>query len=345
VDLFFVLSGFLIGGILLDAKSSENYFSVFYRRRFFRIVPAYMAVLGLSLLHILLLRVDWTPRFEFLLEGKALPQSLVPYLLFVQNFWMAASKSAHAIDGTWSLAVEEQFYLTLPLLVRFLSLRQLARTAVFVIIGAPVLRVILMLVWPEYAWARFVLMPCRADALMCGVLGAIVLRDGNWRAWIESRRRLFRVLLFVLGAGLALLTLRSPGVLDRGMQIGGLTWLAMFYACVLIYTLSFRSGWLGCVFRVRWLGWLGGIAYGVYLFHMFALGAIFGAFRGREASIEGFSDFLIVLLALVLTLVVCRLSWTYFEKPLVKLGHRTSYFFSVAPEPNLFSPKVEQMRT
>ena len=105
MDLFFVLSGFLIGGILLDTRDSPNYFRTFYARRFFRIVPLYVAVLCIALAAN---------------HGKIDEQiPTVTYFLFLQNFWMALHGTfGYLLSPTWSLAVEEQFYLTLPGIVR-----------------------------------------------------------------------------------------------------------------------------------------------------------------------------------------------------------------------------------
>src|ERR1700730_12028781 len=115
VDLFFVLSGFLIGGILLDARQSANYFRVFYTRRFFRIIPIYyvflLIVLGLSSLGTFGLTSDFSWMFVWRLPW-------LPQFLFLQNFWMALINNfgAQGLGVTWSLAVEEQFYVTIPAL-------------------------------------------------------------------------------------------------------------------------------------------------------------------------------------------------------------------------------------
>ncbi len=328
VDLFFVLSGFLIGGILLDARTAQNYFKVFYKRRFFRIVPAYVASLGVTVLLGAIAAASLSSRFAFMSEWMVSRQTWIPHLLFIQNFWMAASNSLRALDLTWSLAVEEQFYLTLPLLVWLLPPRKLARWVVAIICLAPVIRFALLLGWPEKLLSRFVLMPCRADALMLGVLGAILTRDTLWRERITSNRTAMRILLAFLAVGFVVLTLRSPSNLDRGMQMVGYTWLACFYLCILLYGLTNKSGWLSQFFRARWLGWLGGMAYGVYLFHVIVLQLTFGFFRNHEPRIGSISDAFLAVLALALTLVFCRISWIYFEKPLVKLGHREDYEFA-----------------
>lgn len=142
VDLFFVLSGFLIGGILLDAKHSKNYFETFYIRRAFRILPIYGVVLILYFSRHLPIR--WLP--ELLGQTSALPIPWFSFFTFTQNFWMAAFGwyGPLAIAPTWSLAVEEQFYLTIPFLVRKLRQKVLYLALFCAIIGAPLLRSILL---------------------------------------------------------------------------------------------------------------------------------------------------------------------------------------------------------
>ena len=115
VDLFFVLSGFLIGGILLDARESPRYFQTFYIRRAYRIFPLYGVMTFLFLMRHLPFRL--LPGHF----GDVSPLTIPwwSYVTLTQNFWMAQQGwyGAVAMAVTWSLAVEEQFYLTIPLLV------------------------------------------------------------------------------------------------------------------------------------------------------------------------------------------------------------------------------------
>jgi peptidoglycan/LPS O-acetylase OafA/YrhL len=128
VDLFLVLSGFLIGGILLDAKDSPNFFRTFYARRAFRILPLYFILIVLFIEGWLLNR-----------SGIATPlrifNAYIPvwtYPLFVQNFAMVwrGSFGAAWLALTWSLAIEEQFYLLLPLVIRRVSVNLVPTLAV-----------------------------------------------------------------------------------------------------------------------------------------------------------------------------------------------------------------------
>jgi len=326
VDLFFVLSGFLIGGILLDARKSSNYFRVFYTRRFFRIIPLYFAFLAIVFCLSALGRFGVTSDFLWMFQNR-LPW--LPHFFFLQNFWMAAYTSLGAIGltVTWSLAIEEQFYLTLPPLVRFLSPRLLAYALAAGILLAPASRIALHAFAPSHHLAWFALMPCRADALLLGVLGAALLRDEWWKLWLEKNRRLLLFVLVPLAVGLAILTRRSPDPFGYDMLTVGYSWLALFYLCVLLCALLFRESWFGACLRWGWLTWLGSIAYGTYLFHDFIRQALRGLYYSGPPGGSTPIQIAISVLALVLTLGLCRLSWVFFEKPLIQIGHRTRYEF------------------
>src|SRR5271154_3561146 len=117
VDLFFVLSGFLIGGILLDKRSSGKYFTTFYARRFFRIVPVYYCWI---ILFILVVKLGGPVIREHTRSGilPAIDSTVFIHFLFLQNLWLPnyVKLAEWWFGATWSLAVEEQFYLVAPLL-------------------------------------------------------------------------------------------------------------------------------------------------------------------------------------------------------------------------------------
>lgn len=324
VDLFFVLSGFLIGGILLDARDSSNYFKVFYIRRFLRIAPIYAVCLVGAIGLISLAHLDKTGKFAWMWT-KQLPWT--PYFVFLQNFWMAHHNNlgVFGLTVTWSLAVEEQFYLTLPLVIKILSPRRLIGILAAGILAAPTLRILLHALWPEHIFSWVLMMPCRADALLLGVFGAVAMRDSRWRTRLESNRGVMQLALLLFSCGFIGLTLRSQGPYSLGMLTFGFTWLAMFYLAILLYGLTFRDTWISKCLRWKTLGWLGSIAYGTYLLHQLIQGVLFSLFRGSPPLILSFQDFLLSVLALALTLGACYTSWTYFEKPLVQLGHARRY--------------------
>jgi peptidoglycan/LPS O-acetylase OafA/YrhL len=198
VDLFFVLSGFLIAGILLQNVSTRNYFSTFYIRRVARIFPLYSLILGG-----VLISIYFASRFPPNIFGKHLP--FWSYLLFMQNFLYAARGNFKdpLIDVTWSLAVEEQFYIFLSLLIRYVSKVKIAIVAVVLSILALILR----LYAPNFLVA-YLLPLHRADSLMLGVLLALIWQWDKGREYLYENAVLFRwscLVLFLVVASLTYL--------------------------------------------------------------------------------------------------------------------------------------------
>jgi peptidoglycan/LPS O-acetylase OafA/YrhL len=325
VDLFFVLSGFLIGGILLDHRAASNYFQIFYTRRFFRIVPLYMLCVGIGYVLMALIQQGALPGVRFLAAVEPLPW--VPHIFFLQNFWMAARGTGGLLVITWSLAVEEQFYLTLPAVVRSVRPARLLQFVCGVILAAPLIRVILFYAWPGHPWAQFTLLPCRADTLMLGVLGAITIRSPRCRSWLVANRTALRSVLLFLAAGLLFFAKLSFDPLQFGMQMAGYTWIAVFYVCVLLYVLSNRQSWTSRLVSWPPLRWLGTLAYGLYLSHMLVAWAIFGFLYSHHPRVADLASAGASALALLVTVILCQVSWVYFEKPLLKLGHHIDYEF------------------
>ena len=176
VDLFFVLSGFLIGGILLDHRECPNYFQVFYIRRACRIFPLYFALVLLFLV----LSQNSSPSYAWLFS-HALPTW--SYLTFTQNYLVHSfDKGAHWLGITWSLAVEEQFYLGLPLLIRFAPAPLLVFILLTLILLAPIMRL-----WVGGV-GSFTYAFCRADALLIGALLAWLYRKPLFVEFLGQNR-------------------------------------------------------------------------------------------------------------------------------------------------------------
>ena len=327
VELFFVLSGFLIGGILLDTRSSTNYFRAFYTRRFFRIVPAYMAFL-IAYYSISAIAAAADIRSLQWEEAWAAPW-YVP-LLFLYNFWIVINRdwSPVALSILWTLSVEEQFYLTMPWFVRFLEPKRMLRVAiggVFVAIGLRLAGLAAMRYYVTY-WSA--LMPCRMDSLLLGFIGAVIWRNAEWRQTFAKWKTLHRVLLILLAVGFAYYTWRpSYQPHERWGLAIGLTWTSALHFLFLMYALLHRDGVLGWVLRWGWLRWLGGIAYGVYLFHRLFLQTLAGLVWHSSAEVEVTTPRQLALYLVMFAgmLVFCRLLFVFYEQPFLKLGHRASY--------------------
>jgi len=323
VDLFFVLSGFLIGGILIDAKDSSNYFKTFYVRRAFRILPIYLLVVVVYLVVWSLASGQKTALRETL--GSPMPWYL--YFTFTQNFWLAH----HAWDSmyltaSWSLAVEEQFYLFLPMIIRVLPRQVLLFAAVILALGSTISRSFLYMHYrPFWGTAAYTMIFSRADALMAGVICAVLLRDPLWNGLLRRNRWATEVSCTIFGFGVAILMFRGWGMGTLPMCTLGFTCLALFYASILMLVIVKPDGQLSRALQTRWLMWLGTISYGLYLFHGISLGFVAPIVLHPQPTTANWLRVATGICALVAALCFAHLSWNYFESELVQLGHKFTY--------------------
>ena len=322
VDLFFVLSGFLIGGILLDATSSPRYFTTFYARRAFRILPIYAVLVGLC--SVRFLPSQWMPASLGNLSASDLPWA--SYLTFTQNLWMAGRGvgGIGTLSPTWSLAIEEHFYQLVPLIIRKTPRARLTILLLAFVVGAPLLRIALLHCYRYGAMAAVVLMPCRADGLSLGVLSALLVRDRRSWDFVVARRSTLWKAAAVLFVGVGVLTYEAGRAgLNETVTF---SWLALFYTCGLLLALSGREGLMQRVLTARPLMWLGGVAYFMYLFHLPVI-EVFRRMISRHAARPNDPAVVIFiyLLGLAVTLVLAEISWRFFENPMIRRGRSFTY--------------------
>lgn len=320
VDLFFVLSGFLIGGILLDHREAPRYFQAFYARRACRIFPLYFGWLLVALTVLFAV-----PRF---VDGP-FPSGLffepVPawcYAIFGQNYAMARIDDFGSpwLAVTWSLAIEEQFYLFLPLLIRFLPARRLPIYLGSLALLAPVS---LVLLGHEGGIQGYVSTHHRLDSLMLGVLLAWFLRRGRGLSWARTHRPHLYGILAVLLVGAAWMS--AVRELPVALYPYRYSWLALLYGSLLVLAVTEERGPVAALTRLRALRWLGGLAYGIYVFHLPVQHALHWLIRNQVPHLHAPADFAVTLAALVVTLGVAELSWRRFEKPILEIGKSVSY--------------------
>ena len=321
VDLFFVLSGYLIGGILIDNRASPNYFQAFYARRFCRIFPLYYLSLGLFAFAV---NAEWGRKSPWLFDG---PLPIWAYATYLQNFVMASSASlgSNWMGPTWSLAIEEQFYVVLPLAVRLLPPVTLRKLLTILVFSAPVLRGALFLWYPSGALAAYVLLPGRWDALFLGVLGAFAVRQPEARAWLITHRG--RIRGAVVGGVVVTtwLLVNGQGVYSIGMTFYGHTVLAVMCLGLLLLASLGPGGFTRRLFSHPLLVWIGTISYGIYIVHQPMLGFAHAWLREQRPRIADSADAWITLVALLLTFAVATASWRFFERPIVQYGRRIRY--------------------
>lgn len=317
VDLFFVLSGFLIAGILIDNRDKKNYFSTFYIRRVCRIFPLYY--LNLVLFTMLgALALYQSPPLSGLLQVTAVPDW--SYWAFVQNIYMGTYTTfgPEWLAVTWSLAVEEQFYLALPLIIRFFPVSWLA----YVFIWFALMAIFLRYSMPGFS--AYIQTPWRADSLMAGALLALLVRQQGFSASVTGtvgRRIVYALFGFLLvGALLTNFSNQRPFSLTFTYL-----WLACMYALLILILLLNRNGIIARCMRQRHLRWLGGISFGVYLIHQPVNGILHGLLGKMRPALIDWSDALVTLAALLITLLLAHLSYTYFESRITRFGHRYKY--------------------
>jgi peptidoglycan/LPS O-acetylase OafA/YrhL len=247
VQLFFVLSGFLITGILLDTKGHPDYFKRFYWRRALRILPAYGALIVVLLM---LGAIQW----QFALVS----------ILFLSNF-SPFFRVAMQYGPLWSLAVEEQFYLIWPSVVYRLSMRTLALLALLIVVTVPIIRGIAFsagLAHNLYYYTWFVV-----DGLAAGALLAIYLRTQY-----ATHRAVFSTGVALVAIGSAILLLGIPfGILHRTNLIGAIfqfsPWQLIFTGGIALVLLAGVSSFKHLIL-IKWLRYIGKISYGLYLIHL-----------------------------------------------------------------------------
>ncbi len=314
VDLFFVLSGFLITGILLDTKGSPDYFSRFYWRRAVRIVPLYFAFLTFVFLMM-------RPFYQLVLHRDLWAgESPWWYVTYMAN-WKAnhADGDAH-ISHLWSLAVEEQFYLVWPLIIFLCSRRRFAVVCAVVAASALAIRTVLVALHAPNS-AIYRLTVTRMDALAIGAFAAFIARG----RWADAARR------FTAPVGaLALLLVTGIGIHARSLDFGnpltqtvGTSALDLTYGC-LVYAAAAWNG-TGPLTPLGW-GWLravGRYSYCIYVIHMtphLILMKHANAFIDRMPlilqSVARLSYPVVMFLGVF---AVAKFSWHYFEAPLLKL--------------------------
>ena len=325
VDLFFVLSGFLIGGILLDNRNANNYYKTFYIRRVCRIFPLYYLFLFVYVVTIWLKPV---PLMESSL--REFSESTIPlwaYILYAQNIFMALQSHFGPmwLAPTWSLAVEEQFYLMLPLLVRNLTPKKLLVVALGLVLLAPVLRFMLFFASSGVAVDTYALLPTRIDSLMAGVICACFMREHSWREILRRNVRILYLILFCLLGYIGWLTLIYTYPAAYQHTFMGYSMLALLYSCFLLISLLERKGAISYLVTRATLCQIGVLAYGIYLFHCPVNIVLQSCFLDRSHDMGSFRGVGITILSLVGTLILAFISWNLFEKKIVKWGHSFSY--------------------
>jgi peptidoglycan/LPS O-acetylase OafA/YrhL len=334
VDVFFVLSGFLITGILFDTHSHPHRVRNFYVRRTLRIFPLYYGLIVLLVLLYPLFRWEWNTKwllwpaylgnfawfFHPIVNGSPL------FMLANGQFLSRTYPHVELVFGHfWSLCIEEQFYLVWPWVVFWIGdRRKLIYVCVACVVGCPVLRIVAGHVLPHY-WieqgVRYYATPFRVDALLIGGWIALVLRGPSARSLVTMARA------GLMGLSLAMLLWVALSPAARHGRIGyvypawrdtwGMTFIDLFSGCLIVLALEYGSVTFR-IFNLSWLRWLGRISYGLYVFHyiphlvFIRIAARYTRHNGTPAAVLAFAT----------TLLLAWASYRWFETPFIRLKER-----------------------
>lgn len=311
VDLFFALSGYLITGILLRAKAHPHYFRNFFARRVLRIFPLYSLLITIVFL--------LSPVLPFGPHGPAWP-----FVTYTSNYWallhragvLPTSAPYLPLAHAWSLAIEEQFYVTLPFLVLLLEPRALRRVLWAVILLSPVVRFVsisLGVVHDSY-FVTF----CRLDVLAMGALIAVGFHERT----SSSRSGVRRVVILcgvLTGATILLWLSRQVSFSKPFFNAAGLTIVDGALALLVYIAVVRGSARLDGILQRSPLRALGRISYGVYLIH-FPVVLLTQRFLPDWLALKGWGLTLgIAVISFGGTLALAALSWRFFERPLLGL--------------------------
>lgn len=309
VDLFFVLSGLLITLSLLDRKDQKGHLVSFFWRRSCRIFPVYFFVL------ILFLFLAGPDVFEESTVGWlfAKPMPIWSYLTFTQNFLMsfAGAFGANWLSITWSLAVEQQFYLIMPLIIWLAPRRNLFAILLIMALIAPILRIALP------GFHTFILLPWRMDSLMTGACLALGVRSPGFMALIKANQRQLSLLLTVLILGVAAMSYR-PGEVAALQH----AWLAVTYGTLILLGYLGPDNLFGRILQTRVLVWVGSISYGIYMYHQAVSGLLHAWFRGSSPRLHNLPDAAITGFALLVTLICAMASYRWIEFPIIQWSRK-----------------------
>ena len=347
VDIFFVLSGFLITGILYDSQHKQNRYRDFYARRTLRIFPLYYAVWLAIWLLTPVAHWQWSwrwilwpaylgnyARFLFLhLPGDPYQFDRILFGPAVAHWF--GSPMHLWIGHFWSLCVEEQFYLIWPFVIYTVRKREtLIKICIAVIIAMPLFRWVLTLLLPPTLLRMELFyrsLPTRLDALLIGGLIALMLR-GPEQHWLSASRRTLlasSAIAFVITYLVSVKLLKLPfyGSATNWIGIAGFTLIDLFAAALILECIH-PGSWLGRVLNVKPLRLLGIVSYGFYVYHDL-FHDFFGLFAMHFFPGIGYAG--TVVTALVGTTLIATLSYQLLEKPMLKLKAHFSSQVHLAP--------------
>ena len=310
VKMFFALSGFLVGRLILERMTCENFFVVFYVRRFCRTLPVYFFCV---LLVYLCMHLLGSPQWMDI--GNEFP--LWSYLTFTQNFFMISTDSIGPrwLAPTWTLSVEEQFYIFAPLLFVLVPRRGLP----YFLAGAAVLGLLFRVAAFEGGlftpMTALCMLPGNADSLFAGMFAAVLYKTEaiDWRRW-EIGLRIAPVAALV---ATAIIQILGHGT---GAWVSSLGFFLVSIGCAAFVLAIARGTAEARHFQSPILCFFGNTSYSVYLTHLTVLGLLHGLVFGARPDIETAGQIALTFAALPVAFFVGWVFTKIVEEPITAYG-------------------------
>ncbi|MFC5864663.1 acyltransferase family protein [Acidicapsa dinghuensis] len=330
MDSFFVMSGFLITGILLDSHNKPHFFGKYYLRRALRIFPLYYAVL--LFWYVILTRTNYGSDYHNMRQYWGSPGWFAFYLGNLREAVVSLSSGKlsstvkWAYGPLWSLQIEEQFYLLFPLAVAFLKKDHLRNVLIAAACLSPLLRILLYCWNPANPDLQYTLLPCHCEGIALGALIAIRFRSGPWRI---SRDKLGWWTCGLMAAAVAGSVLTTWGTRNEAWQtvwnrLAGYSISSLACACLVLWLICSRGSAETMLLRLPPVRFIGKICYGIYLLHPV------GHWMVLEANKKGWirlknNDPMYVVYGVGLSVVLALISWYCFEGLFLRLKDKIPY--------------------
>jgi len=322
LDVFFVLSGFLITGILLDTKGSKGYFKNFYVRRSLRIFPLYFLTL-LVFFHVLdaIYSISENSNFEYYFQHE------ISFWFYFQNYTLVHMDwgQSHSLAHLWSLAVEEQYYVLVPLLVFLFTKKNLFYLFGFMIIIALSYRIFNVL--NNGSWLKeYFATVSRMDALAMGGCLALLVRS-QWWGTIKNYGKQYKIMLvsLILYFGFWALStdylMPQNGIAQRTLNY---TLTGIMFS-LLILLIIMKDKYITKVFSVKLLTYFGKRSYAIYIFHMPIKYMLIPYLTTHILWLNNLSKWPTICLSISLAIVSGEISWRLIEKPALALKKYFKY--------------------
>lgn len=315
VDIFFVLSGFLIGRILIQTQGSAQFLSHFYLRRFARIAPPYALLLISALVTAAVIHPDHhrilsralnhpLPTWVYLTLTQAIYQ---PIVLSIGSFWLTV---------TWSLSVEELYYLIAPQLTQRFSTRLILLLCASVILISPLLRILSELLLNNPFLSRYSFV-CRADGLCMGFLTALLAHHSTPDKWLPRTKT--RLAWTTVAIAL------STCVFDYSRLSQQSPWHSLaptFYglqtSLIILLISSGGHRFLTAFLRIKILRGIGTVSYFCYLFHFPIYYLCYQWVSNWPVGMADNNEWQVLSLSLLLLFLCATTSWFFVERPLLR---------------------------